>query len=123
MDGILKAFRKAAPEFIFKAMIHEPRHLEVMAYSDMASKNALQIYQNFLKNICQEYDAVPYDDNYNVVFKKDYVCVDTWVFLNNPLPNGDRTISITGIFATGKISSLASTYGSVYFCTMFVQDN
>lgn len=49
MDGILKAFRKTCPEFIFKAMTHEPRHLEVMAYSDMASKNALQTYQNFLK--------------------------------------------------------------------------
>lgn len=49
MDGILKAFRKTCPEFIFKTMTHEPRHLEVMAYSDMASKNALQIYQNFLK--------------------------------------------------------------------------
>lgn len=74
MDGILKAFRKTCPEFIFKTMTHEPRHLEVMAYSDMASKNAFQIYQNFLKNICKEYDAVPYDDDYNVVFKKDYVC-------------------------------------------------
>lgn len=49
MDGILKAFRKTCPEFIFKAMTHEPRHLEVMAYSDTTFKNALQIYQNFLK--------------------------------------------------------------------------
>ena len=68
MDGILKAFRKSCPEFIFKTTTHEPRHLEVMAYSDTTFKNALQIYQNFLKNICQEYDAVPCDDNYKIVF-------------------------------------------------------
>lgn len=47
MDGILRAFRKAAPEFIFKAMTHEPRYLDVMAYSDTTFKTLFKFIKTF----------------------------------------------------------------------------
>lgn len=118
MDGILKAFRKTCPEFIFKKVSQESDSLELMASSESVSKNAMQICQRFLDYAAREYTADIYEAPYVVSFKKDYIAIDTYLFLKNSFPNGTNTIAISAIFATAPIPSLSTTYGSIYISAM-----